>query len=656
MSSDISNEEVLTVSSLTIEDKEQEAHLEPLVVDDSDPDLAQHIDEYINRVENLENTPADDSKPYEYKYRAYALLEDVEQQIKVSIVERVCRDDKMLSVHGKILFRMGVIAYDTDEWSKGEKHIKQAIQLLQKDTLDQETVGNETYIQTLSALESSQYTENSKVEKGEETKLESDDLSPAGLEVLESVQNGSDRPRHLDFVCDFAQSYNYLGMIWTGRSDHRLAELCFKKAERIYHAFQDCREDQVIENDSPLLKRMESIFTMITFFLAQMYSSLNFPHLSAKYSFLTLKRQLNSEQNFDKEEWAVNAMTLSNYYLNYDDFSQSEHCLNAAQHMLQLVGCKKNEQSDPNLQLAIARHYHVWLDYSMKWLMQNSRKSESEIASREGDEGIGSRVLEFNEPDEPVTISPQHSVPTIQFDNVPIDSPRPYHVIVNFEQALPAFKSARRGYEAGLKYYILDGFVSDHIGNLQNLSNLYSVLSFFERSVERIIAMHERRTQLYERNNLIGELNPRFYNGELKQISFELGEIYSEILDLQVEQGQSTHKPIEITFKAIRCFEFFIKQFVDPESGKEKIEEINYHAYVRARLHLARLYYKLEVKDKQETLKNWTMSLQEYDKVIALCKDKKIEGVLQQEIEMAKQMRDLIPLKMREYMMRSGMN
>lgn len=58
--------------------------------------------------------------------------------------------------------------------------------------------------------------------------------------------------------------------------------------------------------------------------------------------------------------------------------------------------------------------------------------------------------------------------------------------------------------------------------------------------------MHERRAQLYERCNLIGELNPRFYNGELKQISFELGEIYSEILDLQVEQGLITRKSIEM--------------------------------------------------------------------------------------------------------------
>lgn len=522
--------------SLKIEDKEQEVHLEPFVVDDSDPDLAQHIDEYVDLIEKLENTPADESKPYEYKYRAYALLvciilsnnvklnmmtnsavqsfsflpqENVEQQIKVSIVDRECRDDKVLAVHGKILFRMGVIAYDTEEWSKGERHFTQAIQLLQKDSLDQETVGNETYTKTLDALESSQYTENSKIEKGEETKLESEDLSPSGLEILKSVQNGSDKPRHLDFVCDFAQSYNYLGMIWTGRSDHRLAELCFKKAEKIYHAFQEyvlttmqnmdlvslnlhyfrCRKDQVIEEDSPLEKRMESIFTMITFFLAQMYSSLSFPHLSAKYSFLTLKRQLNSEQNFDKEEWAVNAMTLSNYYLNYDDFSQSEHCLYAAQHMLQLVECKKNEQSEPNLQLAVARHYHIWLDYSMKWLMQNGRKSESEIACQiqAGDDAIGSRALEFKEPDEPVTIFPQHRVPTMEFDNLPIEPPKPYYVITNFEQALPAFKSARRRYEAGLKYYVLDGFVSDHIGNLQNLSNLYRVLSFFERNVERIM-------------------------------------------------------------------------------------------------------------------------------------------------------------------------
>ena len=149
----------------------------------------------------------------------------------------------------------------------------------ERDTLDTEDV-----LECNAMYEEQQYREN-------------------GYSVSNSTINciceGTCEPKLCPYVSVLAQCYNYLGMIWTSRSDHETAERCFKRAERVYKAFH--RNALHLEEKDPLVKQMENMITMTTFYLAQMYSQLKFPHLSAKYCFLTLKRQLKSELEFDRD-------------------------------------------------------------------------------------------------------------------------------------------------------------------------------------------------------------------------------------------------------------------------------------------------------------------------------------------------------------------
>ena len=55
------------------------------------------------------------------------------------------------------------------------------------------------------------------------------------------------------------------------------------------------------------------------------------------------------------------------------------------------------------------------------------------------------------------------------------------------------FKRANPLYERAKRYYVLDGYVSNHIAILKDQSELYRQLAIFERDGERKVKMHRRR-------------------------------------------------------------------------------------------------------------------------------------------------------------------
>jgi uncharacterized protein HemY len=52
------------------------------------------------------------------------------------------------------------------------------------------------------------------------------------------IKHNSIVPADTEFVHIFADSYNYLGMLWTGRNDPKKAEKYLKRAEKIYDSYK----------------------------------------------------------------------------------------------------------------------------------------------------------------------------------------------------------------------------------------------------------------------------------------------------------------------------------------------------------------------------------------------------------------------------------
>jgi hypothetical protein len=75
--------------------------------------------------------------------------------------------------------------------------------------------------------------------------------------------------------------------------------------------------------------------------------------------------------------------------------------------------------------------------------------------------------------------------PNIDFGFLDLPEVEEIYYLIKYDDAKIAFKDARKCFEESLKYYELDGFVSDHVSILEDLSLLYKTLSFYDNDVSR---------------------------------------------------------------------------------------------------------------------------------------------------------------------------
>jgi hypothetical protein len=198
-------------------------------------------------------------------------------------------------------------------------------------------------------------------------------------------------------------------------------------------------------------------------------------------------------------------------------------------------------------------------------------------------------------------------------------------------------------------YYILDGFVTDHVELCQDTSQLYSKLVFFESSIDRKCKMHKRRIDLL--SLLCKEISEDHYLYIIRQLLFELGECYSILLDLKLEQKvdlnsiKTIEKISHLSNLGISTFEHFLSTMNDKKT-KEKPETYA-DEYIRpvllAHFYMARFYSKF-IENRLEHLEK---SLNQY-KIIVNYVDKhpNARESVEQEYNICKEMIQLLPLKL----------
>lgn len=114
--------------------------------------------------------------------------------------------------------------------------------------------------------------------------------------------------------------------------------------------------------------------------------------------------------------------------------------------------------------------------------------------------------------------------------------------INDIEQAKLLFRLANTQFKKAMDYFVLDGFVTEHVQLKQDLSKLYKYLAMVEPDKDRVIAMQERRREMLE--PLLQEINPKAYEATVQEIGAEMSEIYQTIFDVKYEQiKESTAKP-----------------------------------------------------------------------------------------------------------------
>jgi len=172
--------------------------------------------------------------------------------------------------------------------------------------------------------------------------------------------------------------------------------------------------------------------------------------------------------------------------------------------------------------------------------------------------------------------------------------------------------------------------------------------------------MQKRRIDLLE--DLLKEISPQHFMAQCRQLLFELGEIYSQMVELKIhlindknqeQQIQAAKKINSLILKAILHFNNFIKTF--HEKSTDSLPQVLPDDYVRPILlchfSIGRLLSKLITMDPREQLKNWTQCEAYYVKVRDyLNQNPQHKNQFEEELPLLEEMLNLIPGKLQMIM------
>ncbi|KAH9599551.1 KIF-1 binding protein [Trypanosoma melophagium] len=494
-------------------------------------------------------------------------------------------------------------------------------------------------------------------------------LSGAKKELLENVANVEaypleeilkneapyvDATHEYAFVTEFMRVHNALGIYLCNRdAELRIndAKQVLQVAEKAYKSWNDwfrsrpgsCVMEEVPVLDNGTLDRanippdvleaytlrfeMDTAFTSTLFFLAQVYTACQVPTLASRYCHHTMYHQLLNKVEFSKKDWATNALHLSAFYSSHFDYGKALHCLRAGEYMMPKE--KANEETLGIVAWAYGKfHLHRLNHYA-------------EVRQQ---------------------CAPPGPLPD-EFEawwvNFPLDipPPEPLPAIETCEDARECFKEGNKWFNEALKYYLYDGSCTDHIEIVRDITRLYAALILFEENRDRIIAMHQRRAALIE--PFPGDLNFNAYPTLIRQLLFDLGSIYDEILELRIQQKENPtedEKPLSdkkinaITDKTQSFYERFCNTWKDTKTGQvpEILEEESRLPFFRALMRLAQLQAKRYFKRPKEEYDNIGLTIKMYQEVINFASHNPMGEKADVEVKLCREMVTLLPMKQRD--------
>lgn len=161
--------------------------------------------------------------------------------------------------------------------------------------------------------------------------VDTEELSTGEEQLSNCVEYVSDIAVKPEAILVMLSALNQLGILWSQRDQARKSQEYLERAEQLYKDYRS--QTSVLPLDIHDLfdvfgnseqreegnKNLEKVYTHTLYYLAQIYGSLGKPVKSAVYCHTTLKRQLESK-DFDHIEWALNAATLSQFFVVKNGF------------------------------------------------------------------------------------------------------------------------------------------------------------------------------------------------------------------------------------------------------------------------------------------------------------------------------------------------
>jgi len=496
-----------------------------------------------------------------------------------------------------------------------------------------------------------------------------------GEERLASCVSALDAHCYRAEVCCIMQTaLNHTGILNCERSEPQKGLEFLQRAEMLYKDFSDkvggapwtvhdlfCLDsyDESASMEKLVKNRVENfedIYTHTLYYLAQAHAKVGSSAESAQHCRMTLHRQLSSHK-YEPVDWAMNAATLSQYYIMESDFPHARHCLSSGQFILkeasESVDLSNDEASD-RVHKAWADLYRCWAKYGLA-LLEHSKERLYRQLDAENDHGNGHVDNTSTNSATSEDTDKSQSVHFFDLELTAIESKITDKPVCVFDQARDVFKAVQAWLEAAKVFYALDGHCSDHIEIVRDHSRLYNVIAFFEPDLERQCKMHKRRADML--SGVLKQLSRQYYLLVCRQLMFELGEIFSTMLDNKLALTEQSHSPPNehacakiniLSGKSIENFQAYVDSLRD-SGGKlpDRFQEDDERPALIAHFYVGRLYSKFIDVDVPTRLKNMKKSVDNYRFLVDYCNtNPDATEKVKPERDLCEEMIVLLPAKM----------
>ncbi|KAM7352485.1 KIF-binding protein [Cochliomyia hominivorax] len=460
-------------------------------------------------------------------------------------------------------------------------------------------------------------------------------------------------------VIPYVGAMNELGIVYANRAEYKKSHEYLVDSEKAYKDFKVTEksalvitdvfgtEEEIEEGKGP--EELESLYTLCTFYLAQVYGNLGELEKSAQYCHLTLRRQVEAK-SYEPIDFALNSATLSQYFLGQNMFKQARHHLAAA--TLVMAEHEEKMLTPPDL-----------TDEQKQEIQETFKHRYADVARCWAKYGLhllsASKNRLFNDDDEKLAEDAKRlkiDANSYLFPDMPLDA---YEKRISCEYCL-TFDDAKEVYhfvckwlDIAKEYYTSDNEATEYAKIIKDYAELYLHIAFFEEDPVNQSKMQKRRAKYYE--ELLELLNPEFYMSICRECWYEAGLAYCSILDIKLDcfKANRTPNPQELNKinqtcqQAIKNFKSFIDSYTDKDGTlKTNIDVDEQRTLLYAHFHLGRLHYKMITPDQNLQYENLNNSLKYYKLFTDECaKLEEASKALQAEIGVCREMVSLLPLK-----------
>lgn len=225
--------------------------------------------------------------------------------------------------------------------------------------------------------------------------------------------------------------------------------------------------------------------------------------------------------------------------------------------------------------------------------------------------------------------------------------------LLDIDDARPVFLTFQKWVEKAKSYYTADSEASEYAKIVQDHATAYKHLAFFESDPANQSKMHKRRIDLLE--DLRKLLNKTYYLHIVREILYELGIAYSNLLDIKLDTMNrdvpNPHGLKKINDLCTKCrtnLMEFISTYFQPrtETLSTNLDADELIPIAFAYFQIGRVWYKYITPDRSMQITHATNCLENYQKFVDLCSaHEEVGEKMKAEMGVSKEMIQLLPFK-----------